>query len=179
MKKLFKILSLVLVLSIFLSGCQNSNKVASDTKEEVVNYKADPNGTCVDPNEFAKLIEKYGQAPFWDVHGSGYKMVDTAFEPVDQNRCSVLISDVYEWTPEYREALINSMKEISETYKEGLTESPNGFCIKLQKDKNHYYEYYYYLDEACLIYISINASSQEYVPDWIDDFAVDAGIWNK
>ena len=36
----------------------------------------------------------------------------------------------------------------------------------------------YLIINSFLICISINASSAEYVPDWIDDFAVDAGIRN-
>ena len=154
-----------------------SNEDNSASGEEAVDYKADPNGTCVDPNEFAKLLEKYGQAPFWDVLGTGYKMVDTAF--TTENQCSVRIADVYEYTAEYREELINAMKQFAETYKAGVTEGPNGFCIKLQEDKNHFYDYYFYCDESCVIYIAITASREEQVPEWIDDFAVDAGIWSK
>lgn len=203
-KKSITILAISLLLATFFVGCGKSaeketsanvsvevstneeptkeeSEVVAEEKtaadEETVNYKADPNGTCVDPNEFAKLIEKYGQNPFWDVYGTGYKKVDTAF--TDENQCSVLISDVYEATPEFKDELMSAMKQEAENYKEGLTEGPNGYCIKLQKDENHYYEYYFYTDDSCCIYITITASKGDMVPDWIDDFAIEAGIWSK
>ena len=65
-----------------VGGDEAADKDNAASGEEVVNYKADPNGTCVDPN---------------------------------------------------------------------------GFCIKLLKEKNHFYEYYFYHDESCVMYIAITA----------------------